>query len=79
MTEQTESLERKKESLNKSINNLNEREGLIWHYKTLKKKLIMEQLNYKTAYLEKHEPEMKRRFENYAKRLGLDLIKENKI
>ena len=40
----------------------------------------MEQLNYKKAYLEKHEPEMKRRFENSAKRIALGLIiKENKI
>ena len=81
LTKQIESLERKQESLNKSINNLNEREGVDLALQDLerKKELIMEQLNYKKAYLEKHEPEMKRRFENSAKRIALDLIKESKI
>ena len=81
LTKQIESLERKQESLDKVINNLNEREGVDLALQDLerKKELTMEQLNYKKAYLEKHEPEMKRRFENFAKRIALDLIKENKI
>ena len=81
LTKQIERLERKQESLNKNINNLNEREGVDLALQDLerKKELIMEQLNYKKAYLEKHEPEMNRKFENSAKRIALDLIKENKI
>ena len=79
MTKLTEFLERQQESVNKSINNLNEREKVDYMTWKEKQELTGEQLNYKKAYLEKRELEVKRRFENSAKRIALDLIKENKI